>query len=492
MPERKGYIIENTYQGGPSAFQPTPLASGLYPISSGTLALAQDPRTANVLQAVSDRIASGVKNVEVVMLKEISDAMPKQHLDELNRMSKLTGVDMSIHGPVIDVTGLSQQGFSEAEREMAERKVLQTLQRSHQVDPDSNINVTFHSAEGIPGSQPLAPHKRFEVESRIEPGEKVEIKSKKIIAVDQETGQMAVLDEDTKYYPGGPVKKEILYPEEMLDVHNHSAWDNMLTKIEFNRENIDRIMHDVHTRDRDKFLHNIELQSREEKPEPLTVEEYAQQKKIYSASSYAKEAELAAKSAFDRAYKYGTQEDRDFLDKLSKQYGEMLGMTEKGQRTLVSLDPIIRADALQGLIKGLENLQPKLSVPVDEFALKQSAKTFGNAAFESYKEFKDKSPTLVIENPPAGFGLSTGEDIANIVKESRRQFIEQAEKSCEDAGSYAWLIISKRNGRTPIVTLPYYLYKQIKCHFINHAKITFNDRDAQSVFIMTLDEFLDV
>lgn len=75
-----------------------------------------------------------------------------------------------------------------------------------------------------------------------------------------------------------------------------------------------------------------------------------------------------------------------------------------------------------------------------------------------------------------------------------QQFVEQAEKSCEDASTYAWIIISKRNGRTPIVLMPYYLYKQIHCYYNNYAKMTFNnsDNDAQSIFVTTLDELLEI
>ena len=75
-----------------------------------------------------------------------------------------------------------------------------------------------------------------------------------------------------------------------------------------------------------------------------------------------------------------------------------------------------------------------------------------------------------------------------------QQFIEQAEISCEDADTYAWIIISKRNGRTPIVLMPAYLYKQIHCYYNNYAKIVFNnsDNDAQSILIMTLDELLEI
>ena len=75
-----------------------------------------------------------------------------------------------------------------------------------------------------------------------------------------------------------------------------------------------------------------------------------------------------------------------------------------------------------------------------------------------------------------------------------QQFIEQAEKSCEDAHSYSWLIISKRNGRVPIIIIPQYFYKPLRCCFWNHTKLTFTNSngDNQSVFITTLDGFLDI
>ena len=76
-----------------------------------------------------------------------------------------------------------------------------------------------------------------------------------------------------------------------------------------------------------------------------------------------------------------------------------------------------------------------------------------------------------------------------------QQFIEQAEKSCEEAHTYAWLIISKRNGRTPIVSMPYYLYNRLQCGLnCPYGRIKFenSDGDAQSIFITTLDELLDI
>ena len=71
----------------------------------------------------------------------------------MRQLSKLIGNDVSVHGPVIDTMGMTREGFSELNRQLAERKITETLLRSHELNPDGNITVNFHSAEGIPGSE---------------------------------------------------------------------------------------------------------------------------------------------------------------------------------------------------------------------------------------------------------------------------------------------------------------------------------------------------
>jgi len=150
--EKPGYRISDIYQGSYSSLTPP---SDNY-ITAGTLGMTTDPRTANILQEVSTKLSSGAKHIEIEAVSpEIFDSIPKQYLKEVNRLSKLTGIDVSLHGPVMDVAGMSQQGFSEANREIAERKVADVLIRSHELNPDGNIPVNFHSAEG--SGKPAAP-----------------------------------------------------------------------------------------------------------------------------------------------------------------------------------------------------------------------------------------------------------------------------------------------------------------------------------------------
>ena len=82
--------------------------------------------------------------------------------------------------------------------------------------------------------------------------------------------------------------------------------------------------------------------------------------------------------------------------------------------------------------------------------LEQSSKTFGNAAFNAFNKFKDpnKTPIVLIENPPAGFGLSTGEDLKNLVIESREQFVKKAVEEKNMSEKEAEKIAEKLIGAT--------------------------------------------
>ncbi|MBS3086167.1 sugar phosphate isomerase/epimerase [Candidatus Pacearchaeota archaeon] len=417
MVEKAGYKISDIYQGGYSGLTPP---SNTY-LAAGSLGMTTDPRSANLLQEVSSKLSSGAKQIEIEGVSDkIFDSIPKQHLKEVHRLSKLTGIDVSLHGPVIDVAGFTQSGFSENDRELAEEKVTQVLLRSHELNPSGNIPVNFHSAEGIPGSQFLPPRKRTE-----ETGD-----YRKMIAVNRETGRMAPLEPDLEYHPGGNVKGEIKTPERRLDNLNSTEWRNSLFQIEVNRENAERIMKDVHPI---VIARAAALRSGKLNPAEISGDEKEQIHKIFSAYEFVEQAKMSADSLFSKAYEFakadGDVKRMSDLKNFSEKYGELIGVEDgKIKSPEKYLNPKIHSEALRELIGTLEENSPKMWVPIEDFAIKKSSQTYGNAAFEAYKKFKDKSPILVIENPPAGFALSTGKDIKNIVVASRKQFVDNAVK----------------------------------------------------------------
>ncbi|MBR9703937.1 sugar phosphate isomerase/epimerase, partial [Candidatus Pacearchaeota archaeon] len=71
-----------------------------------------------------------------------------------------------------------------------------------------------------------------------------------------------------------------------------------------------------------------------------------------------------------------------------------------------------------GILRKVES--PKTYVPLQNFVLDKTAETFGNVATTSWEKFKDKAPIINIENPPAGGGLSRGQDLKDVVVKSRK------------------------------------------------------------------------
>src|SRR3989344_2140080 len=150
------YSIKDIYQGGYSTLKPEygDIFTG-YRASVSSIGVSTDPRSPLILNEISAKIAPGQKTMELSLIQpNVFDAIPKQHLKEANRMAKLTGVNITIHGPLLEPSGImGQQGFSEASRQAMESQMTQAVMRSHELDANGNIPVTFHSSTQIPGPE---------------------------------------------------------------------------------------------------------------------------------------------------------------------------------------------------------------------------------------------------------------------------------------------------------------------------------------------------
>jgi hypothetical protein len=100
----KGYKSQNFYAGTDYGFDPSwgseynlGLGTG-YRVDPGSFALTTDPRSANQLAEVSRKLGTGAKVIEVQgVAPNILDSIPQQHFKEINRLKKLTGVDLTFH-----------------------------------------------------------------------------------------------------------------------------------------------------------------------------------------------------------------------------------------------------------------------------------------------------------------------------------------------------------------------------------------------------------
>ncbi len=437
-----GGYTTNIYQGGYSTLDPNKSYGSVfsgYNVSSGSLGLTTDPRTANIIKDVSDKLSSGAKHIELALVSpEIFDSIPKQHLKEVKRHAKLLNVDVSVHGPVVDSAGITQQGFSELNREASERKIANVIERSHEINPEGNVPVVFHSSEGIPGTE----WKEIPWEEKGIKG-----KAKQLIAVDRESGKMIPLREELKYYPGKEFKeKGVPYsPEENLRIANDTEWDNKISQLFFNKERADEILTQNEVQIKHLMDYLEEQKKKKQKPVLTPVQEEAWNK-FQDAQNYIHEVHKTANGIFSRAYEYGTEKQQKELRKINEEYKEDLnkyGDTISGQ-----------SRAMHKLLSQLQDpkneLAPQMFVPIDKFAVDQSSKTFGNAAFNAFNKFKDpnKTPMIVIENPPVGHAISTGEDLKNLVIKSREQFVKKAVEEKRMSESEAKKVAEKLIGAT--------------------------------------------
>lgn len=420
------YKIENLYQGGYSSLDPDKAySSGFtgYRTNPSEISMGTDPRTANVLKEVSTKLSAGLKNVELVLLNPTMDMVPKQHLQEVNQLSKLTGIDMTVHGPVVDVAGISQQGFDELNRQQSERVIIHTLERSHDVDPSGNVNVTFHSSEGLPGSE-------WKVI-----GDEKKREFKKMLVVDKTTGQMVqALQEEPYFTPGGEkgVIEKTKTPEDRLEMLNETRWDDEVNKVIFQKEMGDRILSETYPAAKELYLMTT---NRPELFNKLPREQQQILLNVRVADEHLRDTQQAITSLFSKAYEYSDNEDtKRLLERAGKNFQKNLTGFEKDFEKLSQKEQQIalhnshdlqnRSRALQLFAQEMKDANPNYFVPLEDFALKKTAMTFGNAAYGAYKKFKDKAPVISIENPPVGHALSTGEDLKNVVEKSREQLVQ--------------------------------------------------------------------
>ena len=440
------YSIKEIYQGGYSSLDSNygNKIVGNIKTNAGSFALTTDPRNANFLQEVSTKLQSGVQEIEVEAVSpQVFDSVPQQHLKEINRLSKLTGVGISMHGPVIDTAGINQQGYSELNREASERVIINSLMRGHDLNPKGNIKVNFHSAEGIPGS---------ELEMTKEGP-----KYKKLLAVNRDSGKMAPLEVEKKYYPdmkkrkpgitqeyiekleeAGTLKESDVYtdislkegkkytPEKRIAILNDSEWDNSINQLFFNKERADEILEKNRV-----LIQHIAPDIEAGKIDRKTLSQIPEQREAFdhyrNAKTYLDDVHQQIYSLFSKAYEYGSDKQKEALQSISGGFKKAL---EKDKSIFG------QTKAMNELLHGLKNSQlaPEMYVPIEQFAAEKSSKTYGNAAFEAYKKFKDTSPVVLIENPPAGFALSSGKDLKNLIIKSREQFMERAQASKEEGG----------------------------------------------------------
>lgn len=407
MTKEGDYVINNLYQGGYSSLSPSygDVFTG-YRIASGEVGAPTKPDTANQIQQVSQLLNQGIIPIEVGALDPaIFDQIPKQHFKEIKRAAKLTGAKISVHAPLVEPSGIGEQGWSESSRQLAENQLKDVVDRSIEMDDQGGMPITIHSA-GIPGTEyKMTPE-----------GKKIE----RLIIINQETGKPAPLEEEKKHYPGMIGEKlekgETREPIRELKALNSTEWENSLSQVAFYKEGADKIISENSV----QIQHLMEdIKSGRADETNLSGSQQKASAHLDNAGIYLQNAHQNLNSLFHKAYKYGDDRQKKELGKVSELFKKRL--EKNGSIEGQSM-------AMQELISNLrkEKFVPNLYVPIEDFAIGKSSKTFANVAFDAFEKYKDKAPVISIENLYPGMAFSSGESMNKLITKSKEEFVKKA------------------------------------------------------------------
>jgi hypothetical protein len=393
-------------------------------------------QTANQLKEVNNMLNQGGKVTELSIINaDVFEMVPQEQFKEIRRMNQLTGAESTLHAPITDPSGFSQQGWSEQNRELAEKQFIEFTKRAHELNPKGNIPVTIHSST-IPGSEVMPATGPLITEEEKKEGVKEVTQS--MVFVDQATGQLGNLKREIRHYPDQPEGK-IYIPEEEIKLHNKEYWGNKLSETVYYQERAKNILREL-----SPLIENKKIET-EEDIAKLNPEQKIAYDNINTAKVYLNNAYQSIKSLFNEAYKYSDEEGKKELNQLAKQISPEA--IQNGQKY-----PGLLSEAVEKLTFKMSNLTnnnpPQKFKPIDDFAREKTSETLSNVALNTYNQFGKTSPIISIENPPYGGALSSGTEMKKLVEETRKKFVDkmveqghskgEAQKAAEQTIGVTW------------------------------------------------------
>lgn len=402
-------FVENFYEGSYGPLEPgygLQGSFGSYYVPASQISMSTDPRTANLIRDLSTRLSQGLKQQEITQLSpQIFEAIPKEHLKEINQLGKLTGTDFTLHAPIIDPAGFTREGWNEASREYAERQMKEVIERAHELSPKGNIPVTFHATGGIPSSEWQV------VKGEHEPRKPV------LYIVNRETGQIAPMEVTEKLFP----KKEIPKPEEELKELNESRWASNRTSLIHGKIITDDLIRGAQTK-----LTISEW--KEWKEGKLNIEKLTDEKRealmlLDQAMARYEDINMGLKHMFNEAIKFAPAEKEkevnSIIEKARKDWEEAQKLSRE--------NPWKMAEKYTEILDKLSKLPaPQTYVPTEQFALEKSKETIANVALDAFKKFGNNAPVISIENVFPNTVFGRGGELAQLIKEAREEFVKKA------------------------------------------------------------------
>ncbi|MDP4039977.1 MAG: hypothetical protein Q8P57_05360 [Candidatus Pacearchaeota archaeon] len=432
---------ENFYAGGGESLSSEYGTFVGYRNSVSGIGFPTDPTTANQLKKVSDKISTGAKTIEVSGLSILGGAplkhlatIPKQHWKEIDRLRKLTGVDLTFHGPLVEPTGYSGRGnWSKDQRLEVEGQMKSAIELAHQINPKGNVVVTFHASNGLP-----------EVRKRIKKPDGT-IQTTKLAIFNERTGQVNEMPLSPADYLDKIYERTA---EQQLASLNNTQWTDDLQKVaeisRIARNEVEKALNPGQAKPEEinqlLALHHIgQLAYQNKEYEELYLSEMDKLRKIdpnlpikfqqeiapvlSSANTFMKDAFLKLKESYNLAYHNAKVDDNKEQIKILDEYrNTYVDVMDKKRGGILGMQQLINHG-----VSILEPMSPKIFRPLEEFAVDKASDSFANTALHGYKKFGSNAPIIAVENPPAGLtGLTRADEIRAVVEKSREKFIQRA------------------------------------------------------------------
>lgn len=404
-----------------------------YKIPGGRLGQSMNPTTANQLQETMNTLKTGTKEIEVQMLgiQDVDQQIPKQHFKEIRGLLKLSGATASLHGPVLDSAGFGNQGRAEETiREENKRRFFDAVEKAYELDPKGNTVVVFHASNGMPG--PV-----YKVDETKKPGEEGRMIIQQNYAIDQETGSAVPLKLEKEFEAGAPEtfdKGGIDFtPEQQLRMINTSEWRKALTNLaEYNKHANEVIGNSALFLGefQNAYLNretNEVIDKKTGEKLSLTPEQINYYNNLHRADAFLENVELGFNTAFRKAYKYGTEEQRQALKQLAEDYKQ--NSERFYEKEVPFLQPIEKQKMLTDYIEMLNRITyrqaPQQFLDAQKYALEKSSDTFVDVALRAYDKFGKNAPVLAIENYAPGTAFNRAEDLRKLIEKTREEFVER-------------------------------------------------------------------
>lgn len=469
-----------------------------YVLPASRIGAPTSAASAKQLEEFGKALNSGIKNIEVGVLQaEKLETIPREHLQEIRRLSKLTNTNVSLHGPLIDLAGFGEKAWSEHQRQEAEQHMASILDRARELDKEGNIPVVFHSSHHAFSE---FYDKRVDEENKKEIIEELEKKARDRKEMGDEVHAKLYEDEAKLYKEGkrnvlqalGIVnqdsgettivpfqKKEVMDetgqprtvrfdPYEKLDTMNSNQWDDERLKLLSFQKQIDEIQERMELKKQQlDALEKTGLRDSEEyrklyadnmRSIPLMQQHIgsimhdmgAVELDMYAKFQKWANPELKREFQEDKIVNKnfeGIQNISKELAEKSEEFKDRLKMARTDEQKYRILNEFenerlkARIDVERLRVTNLSRMEsPQIWVPTEEFAREKLTETVAGALVTFAKEHPDmdleKAPVVALENFFPHAPMSRGETLREAVELARKKFTEKLTTDPDTKGRY--------------------------------------------------------